>query len=273
MKKDIYNRRYLLLFTMLIGITLTTFAQVPTVTSFSPTSGRSGDVVTLTGTNFNPTPANNIVFFGATKATVTAATAISVTVTLPTSATYAPITLTNRVIRLTASSLQNFTPTYSPAKTAITATDFQTKQDFNALTLPLSIAIGDLNGNDKPEMVVVNSGLNYVTVYINASIKGSIGPNSFGGSALAFLTGTNPRSVAIGDLDYDGKPDLVVANEGSNTISVFRNNSDVGAPAIFDAKVYYPTGTSPFSVAIGHLDGDGRPDLVVTNQNWRVTQT
>lgn len=179
MKKDFYNRRYLLFFTMLIGITLTTFAQVPTITSFSPTSGRPGDVVTLTGTNFNTTPIDNFVFFGATtRAMVTAATATSVTVTVPTSATYAPITLTDRVIRLTASSLQNFTPTYSPAKTAITATDFQTKQDFNALTLPLSIAIGDLNGNGKPEMVVVNSGLNYVTVYIDASNKGSIGPNS-----------------------------------------------------------------------------------------------
>ena len=79
MKKDFYNRRYLLFFTMLIGITLTTFAQVPTITSFSPTSGRPGDVVTLTGTNFNTTPIDNFVFFGAiTRATVTAATATSV---------------------------------------------------------------------------------------------------------------------------------------------------------------------------------------------------
>jgi len=40
-----------------------------------------------------------------------------------------------------------------------------------------------------------------------------------------FTTGLVPRSLTIGDLDGDGKVDLVVANAGSNTISVFRNNS------------------------------------------------
>ena len=50
-------------------------AQKPTITSFSPTSGVIGTTVTITGTNFNTTPAQNTVFFGATKAAVTAATA------------------------------------------------------------------------------------------------------------------------------------------------------------------------------------------------------
>ncbi|MCU0322272.1 MAG: IPT/TIG domain-containing protein, partial [Chitinophagaceae bacterium] len=60
----------------------------PTITSFSPLQAKPGDVVTITGTNFNTTTTNNIVFFGATKATVTAATATSLTVTVPLGATY-----------------------------------------------------------------------------------------------------------------------------------------------------------------------------------------
>ena len=111
MKKNHYKRSLLLLIVMLMGCTLITFAQVPVITSFSPTSAKPGIAVTLTGTNFNATASNNIVFFGATRATVTAASATSVTVTVPSEATYAPITLLNTGSHLAASSLRNFIPT------------------------------------------------------------------------------------------------------------------------------------------------------------------
>lgn len=71
-----------------------TQAQIPTLTGFNPISGSVGTSVTITGTNFSTTPANNIVFFGATQATVTAATTPQLTVTVPAGATYQPITLT-----------------------------------------------------------------------------------------------------------------------------------------------------------------------------------
>ena len=84
MKKEPYQLiRSFLIVMMMISGTLTTFAQVPVITSFTPLSTKPGDVVTLTGTNFNATLSNNIVFFGATRATVTAASAMSVTVTVP----------------------------------------------------------------------------------------------------------------------------------------------------------------------------------------------
>ena len=54
------------------------YSQVPTITSFTPTTGPVGTTVTITGTNFNTTAANNIVWFGATKAVVTTAVTISV---------------------------------------------------------------------------------------------------------------------------------------------------------------------------------------------------
>ncbi|MEP1779247.1 LamG-like jellyroll fold domain-containing protein, partial [Reichenbachiella sp.] len=66
---------------------------VPTISSFSPANGPIGTEVTITGTNFDATPANNIVFFGAAKAAVTAATSTSLTVTVPAGATYEPITV------------------------------------------------------------------------------------------------------------------------------------------------------------------------------------
>ena len=84
-----------------------------------------------------------------------------------------------------------------------------------------------------------------------------------------FATGADPHSVAIGDLDRDGKSDLVVANNSAGTVSVFRNTSASGSidASSFVAKVDFSIGTNPKSVAIGDLDGDGKPDLAVVNGN------
>ncbi|MBI5626427.1 MAG: IPT/TIG domain-containing protein [Nitrosomonadales bacterium] len=69
-------------------------SSVPTITSFSPTSGAAGTTVTITGTNFSTTPANNSVTFSGTAATVTAATATSLTVTVPSGATTGAVSVT-----------------------------------------------------------------------------------------------------------------------------------------------------------------------------------
>lgn len=71
-----------------------TAAPVPTIASFSPGTGQPGTSVTLTGTNFDPTAANNTVKFNGTAAVVTAASATSLTVTVPAGATTGTISVT-----------------------------------------------------------------------------------------------------------------------------------------------------------------------------------
>lgn len=141
---------------LILFLTTNLNAQAPTITSFAPPSAKPGDVVTIVDTGFNTTSASNIVFFGATKALVTAATATNMTVTVPSGATYAPITILNTRTVLTAYSLANFNPIYSPAKTALITSDFNAKVDFTTGTEPISVVIGDLDGDGKPYPAAAN---------------------------------------------------------------------------------------------------------------------
>ncbi|MCZ6836720.1 MAG: VCBS repeat-containing protein, partial [Planctomycetota bacterium] len=76
-----------------------------------------------------------------------------------------------------------------------------------------------------------------------------------------YAVGEEPESVAIGDFDGDGIPDLVVANLVSDNVSVLigRGNGS------FAPHATYNVGDSPYSVAIGDFDDDGVLDLVVVN--------
>jgi 6-phosphogluconolactonase (cycloisomerase 2 family) len=142
---------------------------------------------------------------------------------------------------------------------------FASKVDLTTGPQPQSVAMGDVDGDGKPDLVVTNSDANSVSVFRNISVPGSITASSFA-SKVDFTTGAHPRGSAISDVDGDSKPDLVVTNGTGNTVSVFRNTSTSGS-ITFASKVDFTTGTNPSSVAIGDVDGDGKPDLVVANEN------
>jgi len=127
------------------------------------------------------------------------------------------------------------------------------------------VTIGDLNGDGRPDIVVANNGTSAVTgayvvdgsvsVFLNVTASGAFAP------AIDYAAGLRPESVAIGDLDEDGHADLLVANNGSNDVSLLRGSGD----GTFAAAVAYPAGPAPKTVVMGDLDGDGHLDLVVTD--------
>jgi hypothetical protein len=240
----------------------TTLTAQPTITSFTPTNAAVGATVTITGTSFNTTAVNNVVFFGATRATVTAATATSLSVTVPTGATFAPITVLNTATTLAAYSTQFFNPTFTPNKGSITTTDIAPKVGFTTGIGPNSVAIGDMDGDGKPDLAIANNSSNTVSVLRNTGSSGTV---SFA-TKVDFATGSYPVSVAIGDIDGDGNPDLAFTNYSSNTVSVLRNTGSSGT-VNFAPRVNFAAGASPYSVAIGDIDGDGKPDLAIANYN------
>jgi hypothetical protein len=133
---------------------------------------------------------------------------------------------------------------------------FQPARNFAANFYPVSVAVGDFNGDGIPDLAVANFGSDDVSVLFGN------GDGSFQ-AALNLSVGHYPFSLAVGDFKGDGTLDLAVANYGygSNTVSVLLGNGD----GTFQAARNFPTGRGPHSVVVGDFTGDGVPDLAVAN--------
>ena len=176
----------------------TAFSQVPTITSFTPASGVAGSTVTITGTNFSTTPANNVVLFGGVRAQIVGTpTATSIVVKAPKGASYAPITVS--IGLLTAYSNKPFILT-SACPAPITTTN------------PYYTALADFDGDSLNDLAIILEGDNEVQFRENTSVIGSISFQHIANPSA----GNTPKSIATGDLNGDGKIDVVTTNGNGN---------------------------------------------------------
>jgi FG-GAP-like repeat/FG-GAP repeat len=143
---------------------------------------------------------------------------------------------------------------------------FRVKRDYRTGRDPREVAIGDLNGDGEPDLATANARAR--AVFRPGQARGAVtvltnmGKGRFPTRSEYRTGGHSPVSIAIADLNGDGKPDLATGNDRLNTVGVLVNAGRDG----FREKVYYLAGSSaPVSVAIGDLNGDGKPDLAAAN--------
>ena len=245
------------------GFTFITAITVPpTITSFSPTKAIPGSNITLSGTGFNPTLSQNTVWIGASKATISAATTTSITARVPVGATTDYIRILNSVTQQGAQSNQFFVSSFSPSKDSIQNSEIAPKVDLTTLGGPEDIRVSDLDGDGIPDMVVANYTAGSISVFRNTSVIGNINIANF--VRKDFTSGTGATFISVADLDNDGKQDVIVANQGENTLSIFKNISTSGNIS-FNSPIKIATPSTPIGIGIGDFDKNGWLDIVTAN--------
>jgi cysteine-rich repeat protein len=123
--------------------------------------------------------------------------------------------------------------------------------------LPEALAIADLNGDGKQDLLAANAGSQDISIFLN------MGARQFVTLARTKLpNGTGHVAIAVGDIDGDQKKDLAVTQSESNRLTVFHNTGGAG----FAVQANLATAKEPRGLAIGHLNADGVADIVTANR-------
>jgi hypothetical protein len=134
---------------------------------------------------------------------------------------------------------------------------------YEGLVSTMQVAVSDVNDDDRPDLLVSN-----VCVSSNSCANGTVGvllgngDGTFQTAVTYGSGGQGANSVAVADVNEDGKPDLLVANSGSGTVGVLLGNGD----GTFQTVVTYGSGGSALSVAVADVNGDGNPDLLIAGE-------
>ncbi len=125
-----------------------------------------------------------------------------------------------------------------------------------------SVSLADFNGDGLLDIVVATGIYNSCRVLMNTSTPGTLGFSA----PTSFTAGNNVSFVVAKDFNGDGKPDLVVANQGSNTIGVLINTTPALATTPSFSSMYsFAVQQTPRAVTVADINGDGLPDVAVAN--------
>ena len=132
---------------------------------------------------------------------------------------------------------------------------------------PSGLAVGDLTGTGSHDLVVANLNAGTIAVFMETS------PTSGAyGAAQTITVGGQPNDVQIADINGDGLPDLIVADNTGAVEYLLQNPASPGTfqpgvslPISNPANVAEGLATRGISVAVGDLNGDGFPDIAVTS--------
>lgn len=254
-------------------VSLNVILPPPTISSFSPTSGPVGSTVTINGTGFNTTSANNVVYFGGAKATVLTASATQLTVQVPAgSGNTEFITVVNTQSNFSVKYFRHFNITKSINNNVLSSTSFAssfattafvTASSSNIYTIPKrDVKVSDVNNDGKPDIVYVNSAGNISFLINNVSVPGSLAASNFSVSSTVISTGQSGSTsghLELVDMNSDGKLDIVLSHNSGVSIYI---NTTSGSTISYASAFSISFSSSP-SLGVGDFNNDGLPDIAL----------
>ena len=256
-------RRYLV-FTFLIFPTFL-WSQV-TIASVSSMSTFPGDTLVITGSGFSSIPDNNQVWFGQVQGSIISASGFSIEVAVPPQAKYAAIEVTNLTTQYSAKTTAKFRPFFSGNSFSPTAMVAQTPTTSPNQLYDLCSC--DFNLDGKPD--VATSKFDVATDILVMKNQSTVGTLSF--VTQSVLVGVFTEEIVCGDLNGDGKPELVASRSGGaaggqrNAVFILPNTSTIGGAISFGSALNraFPEGHARY-VMIRDLNADGKPEIIVSN--------
>ena len=233
------------------------FGQSPFIESVSPKSGYSGQIINIKGIGL---AGFDRVFFGGVEGEIISVENQLMEVEVPTGATFENITVLNSSTGLYYSG-EHFLLSFG-GEQGIANTDFDPQIDIFSESGLYDVTLSDLDGDGKNEIIGANSTASVATVLRNLSTVGNI---SFAKTSLNI--GTPSLNTTAGDLNGDGKPEVVFSEGGDGNRLIILVNSSTPGNLSFTLRYITVSDASTKRVVIKDIDLDGKPELIVSNQN------
>ena len=130
--------------------------------------------------------------------------------------------------------------------------DFIVAPSFRLASIPTSVAVGDINGDGRPDLMITKRGSGSVTVLLGDGRGGF-------GAGVEYAAGTQPGHVLLADIKGDGRLDAVVTDNATGSVNVLFGNGD----GTFGKPVAYTAIARPVAIAVGNFSGSGKRDIAV----------
>ena len=153
----------------------------------------------------------------------------------------------------------------------LTTNSLAPEMDFGTPGWMHTVSVADFNGDGKPDLAVCGELNSFMAVFQNTSTPGSFTANSFA-PQVDFGTGWNAWGIAAGDLDGDGRPDIVFGNYYDNTVQIYQNIIPFGTPPVAPVIISQPTNltVTVSNTAVFSVTASGTAPL---NYQWNFNGT
>ncbi len=266
--------KYILFITSVL-VAISASAQIPQINDFNRHSGPTGVVVTLKGTGFSQNVNDMAVYFGGAKGTIVTSTEFLMEVRVPAGTIFDYISATNLTSRLTGYTKDKFLLSFSGS--GFDSGRFSITSQLPGGSNLFDLAVCDLDGDGLNDIATTNNvdgaASATISVFQNVTASNTLVPGFSKIWDNDLITGTAIRNIAVGDVNGDGKPDIVAAKGGNTAdrIFIFKNVSTPGF-INFERPVTVLISVSGSSssarrVKVMDLDRNGKPEIILTDQN------